>query len=435
MAEHKDLPNDQLHEPLHIKDLTAGSADVGKVIVAKGDGTSEARKLLSTDVDFLPVREVIVNSVDDFPAAVGGVITLLDRVQYTICDNFSIGTDRLVLSPFTVIRGIDQDNARIEYLGTGNMLTMNDITYLIQDVTLSAPNGTYFDHNDSSGVFAKFDNIQLDDDGAIGTFNSSGGSNFLANSILFGTHTVGLTLQGSWTTFTIKVGAGTIAGSGTLIDFGSATCSSIDIDSKLVAIAAPTATFVSGLANNGNINAGGLGRLTNCTILNLGGGTVLSGITEDDTRWRFLNNLGIRNSRPDALESFSGSAAVTTITTAATPVKINATWTDDRKSQFTQAADGRLTFVGEADTTMPITLVANLQMDSGSATDCKIFIAINGAVVGVGIPINGVTTSKPVSGTDIWQAVFTNGDYVEAWVENTLGTANIVVTDAVLRVN
>lgn len=436
MADHKTLANSELHEPLHMKTLTAGSGDVGKVIVSKGDGTSEARKLISSDVDFVPVREVVINQGSDLTdLAVAGVITLDDRVQYTIANNISIGTDRLVISPFTVIRGIDQDNGRIEYLGTGNMITATDVTYLLQDVTLSAPNGTYFNHTDTTATFVQMIDVQLDDDGAVGTFNSTAGSNFLASRLLMGTHTSGLFFQGTWTTATIKVGAGTIAGTGTLIDLGTAVFTSLDIDSKLVGIGASTATFLSGVANSANIASGGLGRLTNCTILNLASGTILDTISEDDTRWRFLNNLGIRNSRPDALESFSSNALETTIAVAATPVKINAVWTGNRKSQFTQAADGRLTFVGEAPEVFPMSLVANLQMASGSATDCKIHIAINGSLVGIGIPLNDVTTSKPQSGTVIWQQVLQPNDYVEYFVENTLGTNNIVVTDAIARIN
>lgn len=50
MAGHKDLADNELHEPKHMKTLIAGAADVGKVIVSKGDGTSEARKLARADI-------------------------------------------------------------------------------------------------------------------------------------------------------------------------------------------------------------------------------------------------------------------------------------------------------------------------------------------------------------------------------------------------
>ena len=49
MAIHRDLPNSELHEPKHIQAATA-PGDAGKVIVAKGDGTSELRKLVRADI-------------------------------------------------------------------------------------------------------------------------------------------------------------------------------------------------------------------------------------------------------------------------------------------------------------------------------------------------------------------------------------------------
>jgi len=53
MTNHVDLPNSELHEPKGMKPLTGGAADIGKVIVSKGDGTSEARKLTPTDIEGL----------------------------------------------------------------------------------------------------------------------------------------------------------------------------------------------------------------------------------------------------------------------------------------------------------------------------------------------------------------------------------------------
>lgn len=56
MGRHSQLADSQLHEPKHIQTATGGATDVGKVIVAKGDGTSELRKLGQSDLDFTSVR-------------------------------------------------------------------------------------------------------------------------------------------------------------------------------------------------------------------------------------------------------------------------------------------------------------------------------------------------------------------------------------------
>lgn len=50
MGLHKDVAQNNLHEPKGQSLLTAGAADIGKVNVSKGDGTTETRKLLRADI-------------------------------------------------------------------------------------------------------------------------------------------------------------------------------------------------------------------------------------------------------------------------------------------------------------------------------------------------------------------------------------------------
>ena len=50
MTLHNSLTGNELHEPINISDATAGAADVGKTVVSKGDGTSEVRKLLPSEL-------------------------------------------------------------------------------------------------------------------------------------------------------------------------------------------------------------------------------------------------------------------------------------------------------------------------------------------------------------------------------------------------
>lgn len=55
MTNHVDLPNSELHEPKGFKPLTGGAADIGKVAVSKGDGTSEVRKLKASEIEELSI--------------------------------------------------------------------------------------------------------------------------------------------------------------------------------------------------------------------------------------------------------------------------------------------------------------------------------------------------------------------------------------------
>lgn len=65
MAYHALLGDSELHEPKGMQPLTGGAADVGKVLVSKGDGTSEARKLTAGEIDGLDT--VLLSGVYEDP--------------------------------------------------------------------------------------------------------------------------------------------------------------------------------------------------------------------------------------------------------------------------------------------------------------------------------------------------------------------------------
>ena len=51
MTIHKDLADSELHEPKHITLATGWASDIAKVILAKGDGSSELRLLKPRELD------------------------------------------------------------------------------------------------------------------------------------------------------------------------------------------------------------------------------------------------------------------------------------------------------------------------------------------------------------------------------------------------
>jgi hypothetical protein len=50
MGLHKDVVETNMHEPKNMTTLTGGASDVGKVVVSKGDGTTEVRNLVESEV-------------------------------------------------------------------------------------------------------------------------------------------------------------------------------------------------------------------------------------------------------------------------------------------------------------------------------------------------------------------------------------------------
>lgn len=383
----------------------------------------------------LPTREVVINELSDWPAAVGGVITLDSNTQYLIGTNLPSSSNRFVMGSFTVIKGIDTDNANIDYTGTGAMFTSVDKTWLIEDITLDCPNGKVFDHTDSVGRFVRTRNVCVADSDTLGDFNSTANGVWFFTNFIATNMSGGFTFTGNWNIMQFEISSD-VQITGTFIDLGTTTFNSIGINGASVFLVTGASTFIKGAANSANINSGGLARVTNCVVANIGGGTILDGITVDDVRWRFLNNQDIRDSRPDALIYAQNNIAETVIAAVDTPVKVNSTFTEDHTSQFTSDASGRMTFIGEIEQRLPIDFVLDVQMASGGAKDVKAYVAINGTVVTAAHTIiPDVSGTKPKAGTVIWQHLFQTNDYVEIWVENISDAINIVVLDCVLRIN
>lgn len=83
-------------------------------------------------------NHVLVKSVSDFPAAVGGVITLADNTAYEINGTIALGTDRIVCGVSNIIYGVDKTDDILIYTGTGNMISSTNQSLSISKVTLVA---------------------------------------------------------------------------------------------------------------------------------------------------------------------------------------------------------------------------------------------------------------------------------------------------------
>lgn len=70
MGRHVDLPDTMLHEPKHIQTAT-NPGDAGKVIVSKGDGTSELRFLQRADS---PELDGALTAIEDELAGAAGTV-------------------------------------------------------------------------------------------------------------------------------------------------------------------------------------------------------------------------------------------------------------------------------------------------------------------------------------------------------------------------
>ena len=162
--------------------------------------------------------------------------------------------------------------------------------------------------------------------------------------------------------------------------------------------------------------------------------TPLDTIASTDFRFSFQGNSGVSDTNPDGLLSLTANATNTVISAVNTPTLVDGTWMVEGVSHFTGDANGRLIYIGERDLIAPIDVVLDFEPVSGTNKDLRVCVAINGSSVAATCRLSRVDSGNPQSVASVWQYTFTNGDYLEAFVENASDAVDILVIGAVLRI-
>ena len=377
----------------------------------------------------------IISGISDFPNAIAGVITLEDNINYVIVQPISTA-NRFVLGANNSITANNPVSPLFEYTGTGTFFTGVNVNLSINEIFLSCPSGKVFDLSTTIGTgnfflarlvivlscakYATFTNmrtVDINDSSALSCDD-------------------GITLAGvtNWSIFSLnKFSMNSTSATFKGVDLGAAVFRTLEC-TDLILNAPAGAIGILGLASGANITTGFVATVTNGSFF--GGLTPLQTITVSDIRWDFKGNSGISDTLIDALVYVTANVTETVITTINTPVKATAVFTVDLLSRFTSDGAGRLTYIGERSFRAPIDLSTTITAASGGVDkQVSLYIAINGSVVAATKKQATVSGTKAASVTSIWQATLNTGDYIEAFVENNTDTTNIIVGQAVERVN
>jgi len=383
----------------------------------------------------IPVTAVIVSSMSDFPAAVTGVITLPANTYYMLMADVSTVNRFDVSAGGISIQSINNSYpAKITYTGSVDMFTGVGASFIMSNIKIAAASGQVFNLTDNTGLaLFSLSNVVIDSCNKLGVIaGSSFGeiriSTLYANSVItdgfnFGSATV--------IKFSAKDIVATVA-AGVLFKLGTAVFSDFALNRARVDLAGGV-SLLSGAAASANISSGSLGTVINCKTT--GAGTPLSTIAVTDNRWQFLANSKIQDTRPSGLISLNGNATATTISVAGTAVKANGNnaWVNKGTSQFTAAVDGKLTYTGEKDAIMSISITASISPSSGTKSVSG-YIAVNGAIIAetksTASDVSTITTIYNM----IWNRTFATNDYIEFWVADNTDTTGVVVVDAVIRI-
>jgi len=359
---------------------------------------------------------VLVKSVSDLPAAVGGVITLTAGVLYEINGTITL-TDKINLNG-CAIQGDDAANDKLIYTGSDEMFTGNktgNISYL----TLTAPAGKVFNIN--AGGTAQ--NMIVQNCFFIGN-NSVGVIEGVGGTVYFGTvayfyNTNGITFQNDYN----------VVMNNTLWDITNhnvyekfmGTFNVIQIlgGDRLVSSAnTATAEHISGITS---LFAGSIK-----VVMFVGSGTYISGSFSN--AWE-VEATGI-NTEKDGVASgnlYMSTPVTTIISTVNTPTKVLGTTTAVSLFRVTSPVDNRLTYTGAKSRTFQV-ICSLTATQPASNKYFSFYFAKNGVIMPESrqeIKIINSTDQGPV--TLSCTVTLAPNDYIEVWVENETSASNLTV--------
>jgi hypothetical protein len=370
------------------------------------------------------VEYVLVNSKTDFPAAVSGVITLVDNYTYVVISTIDLTGDRLICGQNSVILGTSSENCILKSTGLSSSTALITSVYSLPMRNITITHGTALDL-DGDGTTTALDwfGVNFTDCATVGTIKDY--TNFVMSDSAF-LNSGNLTFDGT---------IGTIGMSNCLFDCASTSTALIFPSTLTVSrrIRIIYSSFVV-LSGETGINVNSSASISSeryilDTVNFSGGGTYLTGVTYTDNKALFVNCVGITNTSTKGFMYMLNNTTDTPIgvSNVNTWVKASGTTTSGTNSKFTHTTN-RLTYNGAFTNSFLVSLNATVRC-STSNQNISIGIAKNGTIIAESEGIIRTATSNVEHGGST-QAVLemVANDYVELFVRNT-GSTDIRVTD------
>jgi len=410
-----------------VTDLTAKQPKFRSLVAGAGVNISASNGEIQVSLSAIPAstKTVIVNSISDFPSASGGIITLADNTEYAIRNDIST-TNRFIVGNDTVIGGSDAAVVALTYTGSGVMFTSSNSTWKAKDIAINCTAGTFVSFSGSSAEIFQLGRCVINA-ATLGTISGFRGIHFDDTQMVATTN--GFAFSGSNGVGLFEANLSTMS-AGFLYDLGAATFDALSFTDAFVTLNGSSG-FLAGAAGSANITAGNLGVVQDCRFF--GTGSPLTTITADDVRWVFSSNDAIVDTHKDCLMYQSSNTTSTSIVTAGVPVKLGGAWTNHHSSHFTTDATGKMTYTGTRDKHIDVSMSFTGEPVSGSNKNIGYFFAKNGVAILPSKALANISSGDPKRVTVIWKEDLTEGDYVEAFVENNTDTIDVLVTDAVMR--
>ena len=387
----------------------------GKDLTTEEGGLRSILNAIDSTLDSITALTnlVIVESLSDLPTPSAGAIQLADDTLYRINGEVDIGTNHLLTATNTRIFGIFTTRDIVLYSGTGAAIrALSGAPLSLKSFGITAPNGSAMECvggevfvNTMTVVAPKFGSFDecsriilvncesLDIDDGIDISNTSAGGLCVISFVNL---------------------VQSVAGVGTMVDFGSSVWTLIRIDNSQLSCETGGIS-VSGLASSGNlVPVTGRGQIFTARLI--GSGTRLAGITADDTLWEIRQTTGIIDTAAIGQISMSGNSTVTTIGGIGTFVKIAGTTTTDFTRRFDDdgATNNRLRYTGIEPVTVKIEAALSLFKTGGADIQFQVQIFKNGSAAG--IPFDVVVDNKGNTISVLAYSDVVTNDFFEAYI-------------------
>lgn len=368
---------------------------------------------------------VFVSSVSDFPAAVGGVITLADDRTYFLTTNVDLLGARIVTGQNSVMIGGSSENCILSSTGlaSGTALVSSAWSFPCRFMAFNHGTALNLDATGNANQALDWFGVNFLNCSTIGTIKNYG--NVILTSMAW-LNSEGLTIDGT---------IGTVSLDKCLVQSVSGTALSL---ASTATITRRFRIFKSSVVA-GAPGSTGLDVSTSATIpvesyqlddVNFAGsGTRAAGVQHDDNKSLWINCKGVENSASTGLMTMQGNATATTITTQGVAVKAAGTTTfQSSVSQRFSHTDNRLTYTGAITRRFKVSIVAS--MLASNNTQLGSYIAKNGSLVSFSEIYTTADGNNRSENTAIQAIVeLAQNDYIEFWIENDSGTNAVTVED------
>lgn len=369
---------------------------------------------------------VFVNSKTDFPAAVSGVITLLDNVTYFITKIVDLTGDRLVGGQNTTIIGGSSENCFLISTGLSASTALISSSWSLPIRNISITHGTALNLDATGNSTAAIDwfGVNFNNCAIVGTVKSY--SNFIMSDCAL-LNSANMTFDGT---------IGTVGFVNCLFS-GIAAQTTLNFPSTLTITRRIRCIYSSFVAFSGataiSVNASAIIPVESYildTVNFSGGATYTGGVTYIDNKAFFSNCKGIVNSSAIGQMYYTNNTTQNAIATTSVFEKIVGTTTAGSINQKFSHASNRLTYTGGLARSFKITAFLSAQAITTNATTVLVRIAKNGVTIAESEAQS--TTSSTLRNESLpSQAIIemTTGDFIEMYIANTTNANNLLVTE------